>query len=181
MQKMNAWLLGLGLALLCTVHAEDDEPSDTVNEEGLKEGYVLGAATNHPKFRHYADKMPMTKVTYKKLEDGSLTASAMIPWKNQCKSFAVIFKKTEDGKYVNECEWGLKVLDIIYVAEDGSYSIVVATLKKEGQEPKVIVILLAKNPWLTPEMEGEFMKRVEEYGLTKDHIKTFPMSCTGSN
>ncbi|XP_042334611.1 extracellular fatty acid-binding protein-like [Sceloporus undulatus] len=140
---MKVWLMGLGLALLCAVHAEEEEANSINYEEAQGFWHILGVATNCKKILKHKDDMKVVQALLTKLDDGSLkTTSAINLPDGGCKKIEMIFRKGEDGKLYHECDWGKKTIDRA-VTDYDSYAIISITMQKKDKEPKKLLTLFA--------------------------------------
>uniref|UniRef100_A0ACB8EZS0 Uncharacterized protein n=1 Tax=Sphaerodactylus townsendi TaxID=933632 RepID=A0ACB8EZS0_9SAUR len=167
---MKGWgLFWLGLALLCSVHAEPECTGDDSQMEGT--WHVIGAGSNGFHISIVKDVTKMVTASMSFPEEGKLKVTSNFPLQNGCKIIEMEFEKMDDGMYYHFSEVGKKTIEIVRTdCED--YAIVIVKIEKDGKA-STILILFSKNREVSPEIKQHFTAVGERQGLMSDQIVFF--------
>ncbi|XP_072840827.2 extracellular fatty acid-binding protein [Pogona vitticeps] len=173
---MRVWLVGLGLAFLAIIRADDLDNLEHEKLQGVWHGVAL--ASDCEMVLKHRDDMKIVTATLTKLEDGGVTVASNMPTPHGCKHFEMTFRKREDGKLVHECEWGTKIVDALKT-DYSNYGLVNFAKFKGGQKICNIITLFARVPVLTEENAEMIKSAAKEAGIAEENIIIFPqeMAC----
>ncbi|XP_060107599.1 extracellular fatty acid-binding protein-like [Heteronotia binoei] len=177
---MNVWLVGLGLALLCTVSAES-ECSEDLNQWTGK-WYVTAVASNCEHMLKHKDKIKILTNNVSVNEDGKLQINANFPNHHRkgghgCKKIEIVFEKLADGTYSHTSDRNFtKKMEV--VSTDCKTYIIAHVQIKRNEKTSESLMMQTKEPEPSPEHQEKFSKIAENEGYTKEKI-IFPkgMAC----
>ncbi|XP_077779067.1 extracellular fatty acid-binding protein-like [Podarcis muralis] len=133
---------------------------------------TLALSTTDPKILKHMEKMKIVMVDVA-LEGEDVVVETSIPTPHGCKSFKMVFKRGEDGKYYHKCKFGDHKVEV--VETDGqTYAIVDLITIRDGQTYQTST-LYARDAESQPiGLLEQFQQRSENRGFTSEQIKIFP-------
>ncbi|XP_054853300.1 extracellular fatty acid-binding protein-like [Eublepharis macularius] len=167
---MKVWLLGLGLALLCSVHAQ----IECSGNERLIEGtwHVIALASNCDHFLKNKDSMKMVTASLSITGEGKFRVTSNFPTPNGCKKVVMDFQQTENGMYTRTSDMGKETIEIV---KSNCKDYAISSVKIErGDKTSTHVVLYSKDREVSQEIAQEFKAVVESKGLTSDQTVFFP-------
>ncbi|XP_060107382.1 neutrophil gelatinase-associated lipocalin-like [Heteronotia binoei] len=166
---MKVLMLGLGLALLCSVCAEHQCSGDDRHLEGT--WHVIGIGTNS---FYESTRDGFMKIIFASLflpEERKLKVTSYFPMESGCKKVEIEFEKMEDGTYHNTSESGKTTIEIVKTnCED--YAIAIVKVEKD-EKTTILVILFSKNSEVSPEIKQQLTTIGESQGMMSDNIVFF--------
>ncbi|KAL8174234.1 UNVERIFIED_CONTAM: hypothetical protein K2H54_040704 [Gekko kuhli] len=160
------WLVGLGLALLCTVSAESECSRDHSKAQG--KWYVTGMASDCDHFLKHKETIKILVAHVSMKANNKLVITTNFPKEDGCKKMEMVFDKLDDGTYVHTADWGsAKKMDIVST-DCKTYAIARAQVEHKGKTSNNLAVYSRK-----PEMSSEIKKKFLEAAsseFTSDQI-----------
>ncbi|XP_010161129.1 extracellular fatty acid-binding protein, partial [Antrostomus carolinensis] len=171
---MRMVVLSLGLALLCLLCAEAQDPGaaglDTTKIAG--KWYITALASDSERYLQRKDELKMAMATMEVLREGDLKVSFAIPTPEECKKFESIYKQTGiAGEYYSP-DRGNRTVQV--VDTDGkTYAVIFASRVKDGKTLHMLR-LYSRTQEVSPKITALFKKLAREKSFTDEMIKFLP-------
>ncbi|XP_053230303.1 extracellular fatty acid-binding protein-like [Podarcis raffonei] len=172
---MKLFLFAVPLAFFCLVQGFSDDPQHREKAEGSWANAAI--YSNDPKVQKHMEKMKMLKVDVT-FEGEDVVVETRIPTPHGCRSFKMVFKRGEDGKYYHKCKFGEHKVEVIET--DGqTYAIVDVITTRDGQTYQTSTLYVRDAESQPIGLLERFQQRSENRGFTPEQIKIFPkeMAC----
>ncbi|XP_014805203.1 PREDICTED: lipocalin-like 1 protein [Calidris pugnax] len=171
---MRTLELSLGLALLCLLCAEAEDPGAVGLDKNKIAGkwYITAVASDSESYLRKKDELKMATATIMVLGEGDLKVSFAIPTPEGCKKSEWIYKQTGvPGEYYCP-ERGNKTAQV--VDTDGkTYAVIFASRLKDGKTLHMLR-LYSRTQEGSPKITALFKKLAREKSFTDEMIKMLP-------
>ncbi|KAM6243833.1 extracellular fatty acid-binding protein-like isoform 2-T2 [Porphyrio hochstetteri] len=166
--------LGLGLALLCLLLVEAEDPGATGLDKSKIEGkwHIVALASDSESYLQKKDELKMAMATIMVLGEGSLKVSFAIPTPEGCKKSEAIYKQTGVlGEYYSSDRGSrtARVLD----ADGQTYAVIFVSRGKDGKALHMLK-LYSRTPEVSPKITALFKKLAREKDFTDEMIRMLP-------
>ncbi|XP_054076612.1 lipocalin-like 1 protein [Rissa tridactyla] len=166
--------LSLGLALLCLLCAEAEDPGAAGLDKSQIEGkwYIIALASDSESYLQKKDELKMATATIAVLGEGDLKVSFAIPTPEGCKKSEAIYKQTGVPGEYHSPERGNKTAQV--VDTDGkTYAVIFASREKDGKTLHMLR-LYSRTQEASPKITAQFKKLAREKSFTDEMIKMLP-------
>ncbi|XP_013809930.1 lipocalin-like 1 protein [Apteryx mantelli] len=171
---MRTIVLSLGLAQLCLLHVEAEDPGAAEIDKSKIAGkwHIVALASDSESYLHKKDELKMAMANISILENGTLKVSLAIPTSEGCKKSELIFKKTGVLGEFYHSERGNKTLQVMKT-DYQSYAMIFASRVKDGKTLHMLR-LYNRTPEVSQKITELFRKLAKELGFTDEMIKMLP-------
>ncbi|KAM6316290.1 extracellular fatty acid-binding protein-like isoform 2-T2 [Podargus strigoides] len=171
---MRTMGLSLGLALLCLLHVEAEDPGAVGLDKSKVAGkwYIIALASNSESYLQKKDELKMAMANVAVLGEGDLKVSFAIPTPEGCKKSEWIYKQTGvPGEYYS-AERGNKMVQVLDT--DGkTYAVISAARVKDGKTLHMLR-LYSRTQEVSPRITALFKKLARERSFTDEMIMMLP-------
>ncbi|XP_048367941.1 allergen Fel d 4-like [Sphaerodactylus townsendi] len=166
---MKLWLVGLGLALLCTVNAESECSLDHTQLDGTWFMNLFATDCEHMLKHKGSVKMLVSHISS---TNDKVKISTKFPGKkNGCKKIELELQKLDDGTFYHSSEWGTTKKMEVMATDCETYVLIRATMEHRGKISNHLG-LYTKEPEVTPELKEKFLESANNSGFTDEQIFT---------
>ncbi|NXN99029.1 LIPO protein, partial [Rhinopomastus cyanomelas] len=177
---MHPTLLGmLGLALLGSLHAQDEVPvqADFQQDKFTGRWYCVGLASNSHWFKEKKHLMKMCTTIISATADGNLEVTSTYPKGDHCEKRNSLYIKTEQpGQFsYTSPRWGSKHNIRVVETNYDEYALVATQISKSTGS-STMVLLYSRTKEVSPKRLERFSDFSREQGLMDEEILVLPQT-----